>query len=272
MAALQKRLHQCTCRWNAGAQEGLRDRAYITLESTGEALERLSLLYPDELICALNFANGSHPGGGYLKGCRAQEEALCQQAHKPVHESLTRHYKRTFPHGFAGPAQNPQSHGVLYTRTSRYHAAVPSKAIGSTLRIIDLPLSWLSALRRLTCAHPDKSGSTHVDAKSLDKPCRAPWYHYRKKAHNTPQHLPHPRRPTTLILGAWGCGAFQNDPVNIAQAYEQVLFEERWIETYPRVIFAIPPDLQGGYATARTFAAALNIRIQSTACISDSSS
>jgi uncharacterized protein (TIGR02452 family) len=41
-----------------------------------------------------------------------------------------------------------------------------------------------------------------------------------------------------LILGAWGCGVFRNDPEKIAGNFKDVLNEERKFGI-PRIVFAV---------------------------------
>jgi uncharacterized protein (TIGR02452 family) len=40
-----------------------------------------------------------------------------------------------------------------------------------------------------------------------------------------------------LVLGAWGCGVFRNDPVEVAQAFAGAL--DRFVGSFDRVVFAI---------------------------------
>lgn len=52
------------------------------------------------------------------------------------------------------------------------------------------------------------------------------------------------RRIDTLILGAWGCGAFGCDPRTMATLFAQVLIEDGLGRLYREIHFAIPagPD------------------------------
>jgi len=45
---------------------------------------------------------------------------------------------------------------------------------------------------------------------------------------------------TTIILGAFGCGAFNNPPDVAANCFKQVLFDENYKQYFKNVVFAIP--------------------------------
>lgn len=42
----------------------------------------------------------------------------------------------------------------------------------------------------------------------------------------------------TIILGAWGCGVFRNDPKVIAQLFKEVI-EEHFNDVFKHIVFAI---------------------------------
>ena len=46
----------------------------------------------------------------------------------------------------------------------------------------------------------------------------------------------------TIVLGAWGCGVFRNDPVMVADAFAQTL---RAVNKFDHVVFAILDGLPG---------------------------
>jgi hypothetical protein len=95
-----------------------------------------------ERVLALNFANGLHPGGGFLKGARAQEEVLCRSS--ALYATLrgdpmyAAHAARTMPDSTDWAILSPE---VPVFRTDD----------GATL-----PATW--ALSLLTCAAPYTPG------------------------------------------------------------------------------------------------------------------
>jgi uncharacterized protein (TIGR02452 family) len=44
---------------------------------------------------------------------------------------------------------------------------------------------------------------------------------------------------TSLILGAYGCGVFRNNPEDVARFWQELLVEEHWGSLFERVVFSI---------------------------------
>jgi uncharacterized protein (TIGR02452 family) len=59
-------------------------------------------------------------------------------------------------------------------------------------------------------------------------------------------------RHRTLVLGAWGCGVFQNDPRDVADVFARLLTSAPMARAFARVVFAIYDRGKSG-ATLRAF-------------------
>lgn len=51
----------------------------------------------------------------------------------------------------------------------------------------------------------------------------------------------------SLVLGAFGCGAFRNPPEHIAQIFHQVLEEDEFKDRFKKIFFAILDDHNTGH-------------------------
>ena len=49
-----------------------------------------------------------------------------------------------------------------------------------------------------------------------------------------------------IVLGAWGCGAFGNDPGMVAECFRLVLIEDGLAKYFDKVVFAIKEKPRGG--------------------------
>ncbi len=160
---------------------------------------------------ALNFANGIHPGGGFLTGARAQEETLCRSSAlyatlvgDPMYEA---HRQRPLPDSTDWAIYSPD---VPVFRTDD----------GRTL-----PRPWL--LSFITCAAPY--------APTVGQPRSANLL--RQRIHRV-LTIARAYGHETLVLGAWGCGAFGNDPVRTARDFRAAL-EGPFDGAFSEVVFAI---------------------------------
>lgn len=160
---------------------------------------------------ALNFANGIHPGGGFLGGARAQEEVLCRSSAlyaTLVDDPMYEHHKRR---------PRPDS-----TDWAIYSPDVPvfRKDDGTAL---DEP--WL--LSFLTCAAPYAPALGFPEAGDL----------LRQRIFRV-LAIARAHGHAGLVLGAWGCGAFANDPQRTAGDFRQAL-ETEYRTSFSDVVFAI---------------------------------
>ena len=182
-------------------------RVQVTNETTLQAGHRL----PGYKVLALNFANGVSAGGGFLHGARAQEECLCRSS------SL-------FLTLFDDPMYAAHAVRALPDSTDW---AILSPDVPIFRSDNGTPLDTPYILSFLTCAAPyapivgKKESATMMKSRIHRVLDIARAYDY-----------------DTLVLGAWGCGAFGNDPDATAKDFKDSLSGE-FAGAFSQIVFAI---------------------------------
>jgi uncharacterized protein (TIGR02452 family) len=187
-------------------------RIEIANETTLAAVQRLRELGHHPV--ALNFASATHPGGGFLSGARAQEEYLARSS--GLHACL-----RTNPMY----AFHRARHDPLYTNYVIYSPEVPVfRADDGTLLETPYTVGIITSPAVNAGALPPERQAEILPAmwRRILKVLAVGVHH----AHGS------------IVLGAWGCGAFGNDSSEIASLFRKAL-EENFKGAYGQVIFAI---------------------------------
>lgn len=196
---------------------------------------------PTGKICILNFASYKNPGGGFMNGSLAQEEAICYCTN--LYPNLAKNWvwyethKRTLNRG-------AYSDECLVSHNVSVVAAEPGRL---------LPVEERFEIDVITCAAPNWNSAIRYssdDTELLDKLFKAAFDRVKYVMKVLAEY-----NYDTVILGAFGCGVFKNDPRIIAEAFDYSL-RELLPGKFSRVVFAIPDRSSSNYRTfAKQFAA-----------------
>ncbi len=193
-------------------------RAALTVqnESTQAAAHRLARQHDD--VALLNFASAKNAGGGFLSGAKAQEEDLTRcSALYPCLTGQSEYY-----------SANRASKSMLYTDHIIYSPRVPFFRIRSR----DL-------LDHVYCASvitaPAPNAGEHLrrgnDGTGILETLR------RRAGYVLA--IAKEQRQRHLVLGAWGCGVFRNDPHDVADAFARWLNDAQFADAFESVHFAV---------------------------------
>lgn len=184
----------------------------VTNETTTQAAVRLlSEGYKD--LVALNFASAKNPGGGFLAGANAQEEDLCRMS--CLYRCLTSQPKYY--------NDNIMQNDNLYTDNIIYSPNVPFIR-DEELNLLDQPYS----LSIITSPAPNLSNGQSISDDKLRSILKN---RIKKILLVAAQH-----HHKNLILGAWGCGIFSNDPNVVSSLFMECLSD---ISLFKTVCFAV---------------------------------
>jgi uncharacterized protein (TIGR02452 family) len=191
----------------------------VTDETTQTAAHRLVVKEFTSGLALLSFASARNPGGGFLNGAKAQEEDLtrCSGLY-PCLTSQPDYY-----------AANRGHESVLYTDHIIYSPNVPWFRTHSR----DAPNTFFLA-SVITAPAPNAGVALQRDpscGNEIDVALR------RRAGLVLAVAAQHGHR--NLLLGAWGCGVFRNDPERVADAFGEWLSSERFAGAFDRVVFAV---------------------------------
>ena len=201
---------------------------------TFEAAMQLRKEFPDKKIAVLNFASATRPGGGVKLGSSAQEEALCRCS--TLFPTLDRRFLWQQYYDVNQAAHNAlyddaliYSPGVIICKTDE---AFPKRLAKDDFVSVDV----------ISCAAPNlRMEPSNKYNPMAGKPVSISQQQLYEIQLSRARHILHiaaHNKVDVLILGAFGCGAFQNDPDTVAMAWRMAMYEYQ--ARFDLVEFAIP--------------------------------
>ena len=196
-------------------------RIEVKAQTTLECAYDICVNQGVENVMVLNFASAKSPGGGFLNGAHAQEESLARA-------SGLYYCLNTQPRLYEVHRQLSTG---LYSDHMIYSPGVPvfkddeGKALDDyyTVNMLSAPAVNRGAILQ----------NEPYNIKEVAPAMLARIEKVLAVALSTGN--------TTLILGAWGCGVFRNDPEEIAGLFaKQVLKNTLFSSAFDHIIFAIP--------------------------------
>ena len=175
--------------------------------------------YAEGRTAVLNFASYKNPGGMFRKGSSAQEESLC-------HESTLYNVLKGFD-GTYYAWNREHLYRSMYSDRALYAPNVVFKRNGRR------PI-YCSVI---TCAAPNMTAAIRNGTASKEENMK-----FLASRIAFIRRIAEERGVETLILGAFGCGVFGQDPIAVA-----TLFKKEFSETTVRkIVYAVPagPNLE----------------------------
>jgi uncharacterized protein (TIGR02452 family) len=192
----------------------------IVNETTLSAARRLIQKLGLENVSCLNFASAKNPGGGFLKGSQSQEESLARATGLyPCIAQMREMY-----------LANKRYRSCLYTDNMIYSPEVAVFRDDNddlletpySVSIITAPAVNAGIVRRNEKRNIPQIESVMINR--IEKILSLAVIHN----HNT------------VILGAWGCGVFRNNPFDVARYFGKHLIKPGiFSSVFEKVVFAV---------------------------------
>lgn len=189
----------------------------VTNETTLDAVRRLAADGMQHVMC-LNFASAKNPGGGFLGGAVAQEECIARAS--GLYPCLLKAPEYYSFHRKQG--------SCLYSDHMIYSPGVPvfkyeNGALQDQFVTTAIVTSPAVNAGVVTGREQENAGQIIPAMRIRIKKLLALCLHYKHE---------------TLVLGAWGCGVFRNNPEDIAGLFKEALQHE-FAGRFKKIVFAV---------------------------------
>lgn len=207
-------------------------RIEVTGETTLGAASRLTVAEGREDVVCLNFASAKNPGGGFLGGSQAQEESLARATGLyPCIAQMDEMYE-----------YNRKQRSGLYSNYMIYSPDVPVIRDDED-RLLDkyYVSSFITAPAVNAGVVKERGEADDLQIESVMK---------ERIRYILDVAVSNGHR--TIVLGAYGCGVFRNEPAVVAKYFHDVLVGEGFKDSFERIVFAVY-DRSAGQRTLKAF-------------------
>ena len=175
----------------------------------------------EEKVAALSFASWKNPGGGYIVGSTTQEESLCMDS--DLYNVLLQ-----FEEEYYIPNRKKTNDGLYYNK-GLYSPDIVFMKSGVEKQC---DIITVSAPNRKH-AVKERNLSEKDNENALRQRCELVLA------------IAEDQKVTTLILGAFGCGVFEQEPKKVAKIFKELLTTK--YTAFKKVIFAVIGRKSGNY-------------------------
>lgn len=188
----------------------------INIENMDSVTAIMKYCYGNNKVAVLNFASYKNPGGMFINGSSAQEESLCMESflYNVLKENMEYYY-----------CNNHNKNKALYTNRALYNPDILFFRDNNT-----------KSCNVITCAAPNLTTAQKYCNVSREENTEI-----LKSRIKFVLDIAMDQKIDTLILGAFGCGVFGQDPIEVARIFKMFLYDTH--KVFNNVVFAIP----GGY-------------------------
>lgn len=198
--------------------------------------------YKDKKVCVLNFASAKNAGGGVARGASAQEEAICRCS--TLYPCLTQNEVYDKYHGRHREMAKKGELDQLYNDDCIYTPDVlviksdtdyPETLPEEKWYVVDVISCSAPNLKKSGPNQTFKNGKTKISNLELKE------IHAKRMARIL--DVAKSKGAQVLILGAFGCGAFENDPYPVVEGmYEAIKSRKRDFELIEFAVYCTPKD------------------------------
>ena len=204
----------------------------VTGNRSYEAAMKLHGEDPDAKIAVMNFANAFNPGGGVVWGASAQEECLCRTS--TLYPLLYRKTLKKLYYDYHDKRNTPKaSDTLIYTEgviICKTDTDFPERMPKEDWVTVDVITVAAPDLREKSNKYAELVGNgTYMNNAELFG------YHVKRAIHVLTCAAA--SGADTLVLGAFGCGAFENDPEVVARAFKTAI--EEFPKVFKKIEFAV---------------------------------
>ena len=193
-----------------------REKGNIQIELAGMGSVEAIFTKAEGKTAVLNFASHKNPGGMFIQGSKAQEECLCAESYL---YNVLRQFDDTYYE-----RNRKELNRALYTNKALYTPDV--KFFHDVLS---------TSCDVITCAAPNYTTYKRFNLGGDD--CN---FDVLKSRIKYILDIAEENEVDTLILGAYGCGVFGQNPSTVAKIFLKGLSSGQY--GFKKVVFAIPKD------------------------------